>query len=228
MTKIGSTFQPKKGFALIAVLLALATLTALFAVTSSHVVSARAELRADQLLLSRSSNAADLMRLAANWKREADIESMEFGVPEVGVRIRFQDIGGLIDLNTARPELIDAIAKSFGVDHDGVTRFRAWRRSANRLLRVEDFYRLSGFSDVAVDEDLRRLVTVHSGRPGIALDYISSGLRARLADLNLDNFDSPATGTTFLVESLGNDLGKTILGVIHIPASGSPRILRMN
>ncbi|MEP1697234.1 MAG: hypothetical protein ABJJ69_11905 [Paracoccaceae bacterium] len=228
MTKIDGIFQPKKGFALIAVLLALATLTVLFAVTSSHVVSSRAGLRTDQILLARSANAADLLRLAAHWKRDIDPDSLEFHAAQAGVRIRFQDVGGLVDLNTGRPELIDKIAETIGIDRDGLADFREWRRNANRLQRVEDFYRISGFSDASGQEDLRRWATVHSGRPGIALDHVPSDLKTQLSVLDIEEFDSPATGATFLVENVNDENRRIILGVIHIPASGPIRILRVN
>ena len=75
---------------------------------------------------------------------------------------------------------------------------------------------------------MRRWATVHSGRSGIALDHVPSDLMTRLSALDIEEFDGPATGSTFLVENVTDENRRIILGVIHIPVSGPIRILRVN
>lgn len=221
-------FRPNAGFALITVLFTLATLTVLFAVTTSRVVSERAELRTDQHLLSNSARTADLLRFAAAWKRENSQDVLEFTIPNTQMRIRFQDVGGLVDLNTARPELINALAEPFGISQVGLARFREWRRNGNRLQRVEDFFRLTDGPNVIDHTALRRVATVHSGRVGVAVDIAPSILLDHLNQLDITDFVAAVSGTTFLIEKQEEAIGTVLLGVLSIPREGPPVLLRIN
>lgn len=84
-------------------------------------------------------------------------------------------IRGLIDLNTAAPDIVERVVEAFELGPEAMTDYIAWRRSGRRLLRVGDFLRVTGAGQERLAE-LLAVATVHSGRRGIAPDVAPSGV----------------------------------------------------
>lgn len=216
----------RKGFALIAVLLGLATITTLFAVTSARVVAMRSEMATDRILLTRPGQAGDILRLAAAWLGTSDPDLAQgFAVTLNGeeMRITVVDVGGQIDLNTARPELLARAAAYFGIDEVGLAKFRAWRHSPNRVQRVDDLLRVSGVGG-EVTPEMREALTVYSGRSGVAKDYATPEVLEIVGEM-AEAWDTPRSSTNFMIV-VERDGQRRVVGVVHRAVDGVVRVLR--
>ncbi|WP_133840735.1 hypothetical protein [Pelagimonas phthalicica] len=90
-----------------------------------------------------------------------------------------QDVGGLIDLNSAAPDLLNLLAREFSVSEDAMERFRQWRRTPHRLQSVTDFARVAEI-DPEIVEGLDPFATVYSGRFGVAIEEAPIALQSAL------------------------------------------------
>lgn len=92
-------------------------------------------------------------------------------------------VTGLVDLNTASPELLNLLLEGYGLPQARINQaletFQFWRGEGRKLQRVSDFGRVSGLT---VNElpDLSKLATVFSGRDGIAIDQAPNQLLGHL------------------------------------------------
>lgn len=163
----------RKGFALIVVLSTLGVIAVLFAISSDRIVARVGETRIETRLLIRGHDSRDLLRLATE----------SFGVSEQSLAVdqllpvktargngvlRLKDVGGLVDLNTAAPELLDHLADALDISAAALSDYRRWRRKPHRLVRVSDFVRLTG-ADPETGELLQQIATVYSGRQGVSI-----------------------------------------------------------
>jgi len=228
MRNLSPSRQHTKGFALIVVLAALLVLAALFAASAARVQRHLAATAGEAALLDRLSTARTALELAMSWKaQQPDIDARRFdwATPSGAMTVELQDVGGLIDLNTASPELIELLFKHLDLGPDNLARYRAFRRGAKRFVRIEDFIRIVG-ADPDIFTTLQSLTTIFSGRTGIAPEVAPPQVLAlfddgQLADVIPERFQSPPSGANFQVRlSTGTQPAK-IAGVIFVPPEGA-------
>lgn len=217
----------RQGFALIVVLSALLVLTTLFAITQTRSMTTLQASALERLLLSQSQRDEDLLRLAIAY-RLASPDDTQFEVPEG--QLILQDVGGLIDLNTAAPELLDRLASGLGISNERMTAFRDWRRVPHRTLSTNDFARLTGIAPVDRAR-LMQLTTVFSGRSGIAPDFAPDSVWSVIgssADSLPPELKSEPAYTVFAVWHKNHEASAHI-GTISIgPTMLGSRILHRN
>ena len=202
--------KARNGFALIVVLAGLIVLAALFSVVQLRNLSVVTRLSTDRTLLAREAEGVALLRLAsATLVRDPAVTQVDLPAPWTG-RLVLQNTAGLVDLNTALPDLLDAFARGLALPPDAVMRLRDWRRGGLRLQSTTDFVRLTGLSAQRAD-DLPALATVFSGRPDLDTGHAPAALLALLGPLS-DAQDATASATSFTVW-------------LHSPGSAAPRFL---
>lgn len=227
----------KSGFALIIVLLLLLVITILFSISSSRMVAHLSRAGTDQLIAKRSFDRAALLDLASNVYARID--------PEVRVHqplvitwdgqpaeLILQDVGGLVDLNTGQPDLLNRYFTGLGVSDRGIAAFWQWRAASNRVRRVADVERVAGFHSNGL---LAETSTVHSGRDGFSTDeapdkllqLIGSGdIQSGIGPSGLtSDWSTPPSGVNYLVMVRITNDETLALGVIYTPVSGAARTL---
>lgn len=230
--------KAKHGFALIVVLAGLAILTSLFAITTNVTMAHLQSNRSNSVLAENMHLNGDILQ----WVLSAAPPVADKTAPlwremnGTNVTVHLQDAGGLIDLNTATPDLLDLLVTQMDLPAEALTDYRAWRRTPYRLLRVTDFLRVTGAGPEHRDW-LLQVATVYSGRPGVAPDHAPlpvleliterTGARDTLAKSLPDHLISPASGTNFNVMAEMNSVGGHVLiGTVHITsASKKSRVL---
>ncbi|WP_284165983.1 hypothetical protein [Frigidibacter sp. SD6-1] len=213
-------------------------ITALFAVTQKRLLARHSGDAADRIVLANMVEATALLRLALRLRaNDATAVSYDIEWADKRMQLNLQDVGGLIDLNTANPDLLSRLADDLKVSHDGMRDLREWRRLSLRLLSLQDFVRLTGAAPDSL-ERLRSAATVHSGRPGIDIASASlSALEIATGSSGTDEelrrhvpsvFSSQPTGTIFDVYLAADD-GSSFAAYLGTIASdgGSGRILEM-
>ncbi|WP_170328202.1 hypothetical protein [Ruegeria arenilitoris] len=232
----------KQGFALIVVLSTLSIVALLFAITSSRFLTKLTTSEAELELGSRQQENRVMAELALDVFSEGvgQVDPREPLVFQQGGRelaLVMQDVGGLVDLNTAAPDLLDALCASLSIPSDAVERFRKWRRTPYRLHSVADFARVA---EIPYEDGLRlkEYATVHSGRFGVAPDLAPGDLVERLVgSVSLGgvqgsefpvSWQTPASGTTFRVDLWEGGRFERSIGVVHLGGSGAEvRILEL-
>ncbi|MDA7966139.1 hypothetical protein [Ruegeria sp.] len=232
----------RQGFALIVVLSTLSIVALLFAITSSRFLANLKDSEAELILAKRQQENQALAELALGVFHQQSNQTD----PQTPLTIRqngreqtlvLQDVGGLVDLNTAAPDLLNALSTSLGVPDEALERFRDWRRTPYRLQSVVDFARVSEVP-YEVGLRLKEFATVHSGRFGIASDLAPLGLIERLRvaaprgsvqGLELPvSWQTPGSGVTFRVDLWEGGRFVRSVGVIHFGGSASGnRILEL-
>ena len=182
-----------------------------------------------------------LEMLAADSDRKLPVDGSLFTVRigEDDVTIAIRDATGFIDLNAAKPELLDAALKACGVidtarrdlvdaildwrDKDDLTRLHgvedddylaagvAWTSRDGAFEAVDELKYLPGMSQALYDR-LSPFLTVHSGRGGLNMEYAPPALITAL------------TGEEVPAAETENDDGKSNVarnGTFHIYASAS-------
>ena len=221
--KTGAEASQQAGFALVVVLAGLAVLAALFAISSSRIVSHGLHQRGDMMLLERRADAiARLDEILGAGPEGSD--ALE--------HIALVDTGGYIDLNTGDPRLIALLIEALGLPEGAYRQYRDWRRTPHRVLRLEDFLRVTG-SDPSGIALLRGLATVHSGRRGIAPDHAplavlelvtgTTGPRERLVAEVAQDLVTPASGVNFRAWAVSTEGHERALGVVHLPLPRAQR-----
>ncbi len=172
--------ERKAGFALVVVLASLLVLAALFAAAQGRVIARLNDAAAEATLIARGQISRELLDLAIA-ARTADPRATRVTASLGGEEhvLVLQDVGGLIDVNTASPELLARLGDGLGLSPSALEAWRAWRRNPRRAIRVEDFARVTGLPPERM-ADLRAVATVQSGRPGLAPDLAPAGVLARL------------------------------------------------
>lgn len=215
--KTGTDTSRHAGFALVVVLAGLTVLAALFAISSSRIVSHGLQQRGDMMLLDRRADTiAHLDQILGAGPD--DIETLK--------HVTLIDTGGYIDLNTGAPRLIAMLIEALGLPEEAYRQYRDWRRTPHRFLRLEDFLRVTG-ADPSGITLLRGLATVHSGRRGIAPDHAplavlelvtgSTGPLERLIAEVPQDLVTPASGVNFRAWALSAEGPERALGVLHLP-----------
>ena len=218
----------RHGFALIVVLSSLAILTIIFSVASSRTMSRLLDGATEGKLAQRGATNRELLQLALQLKSTAaGRDKTEFRVTLNGQDyvLFLQDVGGLIDLNTAAPDMLEKVVDAFDLGPEAMADYIAWRRSGRRLLRVGDFLRVTGAGQERLAE-LQAIATVHSGRHGIAPDVAPARVLALLERAELPpTWLSPPLGVNYAV-GLHEGTGARRIGVVHLgQGAGDGRVL---
>ncbi|MGC1498097.1 MAG: hypothetical protein WA790_19990 [Sulfitobacter sp.] len=176
----------RRGFALIVVLSTLSIIALLFAIASSRTISRLSETRTDRLVVDDAFARASLLELAVQAYGDAETPMATDALLAVSWRgqegqMQLQDAGGLVDLNTANPAMLERLAEALEVTPAQLEEYRRWRRTPLRLQRVSDFPRVAG-GGISLSESLFPIATVFSGRPGIAIDLAPQKLLEVLTD----------------------------------------------
>lgn len=214
----------QSGYALLVVLSALAILTALYAISS-------------RLSLSASLRGGSEVRLAENGFENmetllAAIQNLDKGNSLAGQAvvsvngsdkaINIVDVGGLVDLNSASPQLIDTLFRHLDMEHDAAERFREWRRTPYRLQRISDLKWIAGATPQTIAL-MKTVATVHSGRRGVNLENAPNSLVELLGEATLTQFATAPSGSNYAVFDGTNG---TRIGVIHLrPGDATPKFL---
>jgi general secretion pathway protein K len=234
------------GMALIVVLW-LVVLLSIMAAGHSKNVHTDTTLAARQLQSAKARALAEaginhviLEMLAANSDRKLPVDGSLFNV-RIGdddVTIAIRDATGFVDLNAAKPELLDAALEACGVgesarrdlvdaildwrDRDDLRRLHgvedddyiaagvAWTSRDDAFEATDELKYLPGMSQSRYD-CLAPFVTVHSGRGGLNMEYAPPALVAALTGEVVPVNEEPNDGTA---EGPRN-------GTFHIYASAS-------
>ena len=199
---------------------------------SRQVQSAKA-----RALAEAGINHVILEMLAANSDRKlpADGSLFNIRIDEDDVTIAIRDATGFIDLNAAKPELLEAALEACGVgetarrdlvdaildwrDRDDLRRLHgvedddyvaagvAWTSRDGAFEAVDELKYLPGMSQALYDR-LSPLVTVHSGRGGLNMEYAPPALITALtgeevpaAETDDDRAGGPRNGTFHIYAS---------------------------
>jgi len=214
------------GFAIVVVLASLLILTTLFAIASQRSMAYVQNQGAERQLAQRQADNAAILTILHNLSSEDFLgETITLSEPFEGLSLRLQDVGGLIDLNTAAPELLELLFVGLEFPQTAAADFRSWRREGRRLIRIDDIIRITD-ADPSILNDLSRVATVFSGRRGIAPDIAPPELNLilnRNGNLPIENFTSAPSGTNFAVY-----VGDRLIGAISIlDSADQSRVLEL-
>lgn len=175
-----------RGFALIVVLGTLSIIALLFAIAGTRVLARMSGTDTEMTLARTSHETRALLELtlalyeAGDGQVPTDVP-LALELDDGPVVLRLQDVGGLIDLNTAAPELLDRLAAQIGLDPGALEAYRTWRRTPHRLQSTADFSRAATV-DPALALRLQGVATVFSGRRGIAPEVAPEAVLELLSD----------------------------------------------
>lgn len=222
----------KQGFALIVVLFSLAILTLLFSAASTRTLVSLQFSGAEVLASTREGERVEILdALIARGAPEGNLFEWH------GRTVRLQSTGGLVDLNTAAPELIERLLVGYDLSvterDDALFAYRAWRRTGFRLQRVSDFVRVSGL-DAKDLTGLQEFATVHSGRSTLSAEQAPLRLLQHLTGAKGDPSFligrlppavlGPATATNYAVFE-----GEKRIGVVGFgPTPSQHKVLVIN
>lgn len=231
-TKIKQRLHMKgrHGFALPVVLGGLLLVTALFATAQHRSLGFLSQIEAERRALVRMDSRRQAVDLALALLTSFP-DQREFSFPDdSGRTLLLQDVGGLIDLNTAHPDLLDRLAGALRVPGGGMDRLRIWRREGLRLLDLNDFVRLTGLPWQQTS-GLPFLATVSSGRFGIdpktAPQAVLDIARGSGSDVP-EQFNDLPTLSVFAVWLIDGTDRPTYLGTVQLRPDGGGRILEIN
>ena len=219
-------FQPRKatrkaGYALIVVLGMLATLALVFSITTVLVQTRSKGYHSEFVLAKKNSRVSGLLDVALVSLLDDPAvagKGLQLAVDGVFYDIQYQDVAGLIDLNTASPELLDPVFVKFNIEPDMQDIFWEWRGAGNAFYRLSDFQSLmqTKFED---GEELTEIATVLSGRRGVSLDVAPEEVTSLFPSLHADQdqldprlieyFSTPPSDVNFrvLISANGQRIG---------------------
>ncbi|NSX56998.1 hypothetical protein [Parasulfitobacter algicola] len=217
--------KSRAGFALVTVLFTLAILTVLLAVASERTMTRLQETSLDRQIALMGHTNRDALHLSI-------IDLINDQSPGFEGML-YQDVGGLIDLNTASPALLQRlfadITETTADRDDALRAYRTWRRQGRRLIRVDDLPRISGLPWSVITR-LHQTATVHSGRTGISPDVAplpvleivtgETGTQDQLAERVDPAFVSPPSNVNYLIYR-----DRNLIGGVNALRVGQPRIL---
>jgi general secretion pathway protein L len=243
------------GMALIVVLW-LVVLLSIMAAGHSKNVNTDTTLAARQLQSAKARALAEaginhviLEMLAADSDRKlpADGSLFTVRVGDDNITIAIRDATGFVDLNAAKPELLDAALEVCGVDEtarrdlvdtildwrdgDDLTRLHgvedddylaagvAWTSRDGAFEAVDELKYLPGMSQALYDR-LSPLVTVHSGRGGLNMEYAPPALIGKRRDRGCDRGRCQDIAR---IEDAVHDRGLARAAAGRIPAQGRSR-----
>ena len=236
MTRDEQHLNARRGFALITVLFSLAVLTILFSTASVRSVNHLRNAAVDVRLAIENTQRMDVLRLAARHANADGENAFTAVIGDVEWTIQLKDVGGLIDLNTAAPELLERLILDLGGDAmiatEALNRYQDWRRDGGRLARTSHFLRVTGLVQEH-RERLRQVATVYSGRRGIAPEVAPIEVlrivtcrdedRPYLVGLVEAGLISAKSGGNFVVRATGTR--ETVLGNVSKVSETSYRVL---
>jgi len=121
----GQSPDRRHGFAIIVVLSFLLILTVLFAIATKRSQTQISSMSSELTLLERQSEAIALLHIAANFGSELLISGEPITVP-LGSGDRtliVQDVGGLVDLTTTAPELLQLVLENSQLDGASIQKY---------------------------------------------------------------------------------------------------------
>lgn len=223
----------KQGFSLIVVLFSLTILTLLLATASSRSLASLQFAKGEEQLNRRLSETVSALEavMRANTTPEERVFFWQ------GRDLRLQPTGGLVDLNTASPELLERLLEGYGITPQkrdlALQAHQRWQEQDRQFLRVSDFARVTGF-DLELLPNLTGLATVHSGQPTFSVEQAPLALLEHLTGRR----GARETLTAELPEDfLGQPLGSAIavfegsrrVGVLRLGTEPTQRgILALN
>lgn len=199
-------------------LFSLAILTLLFSAASTRTLASLQFSAAEIVASDREGTRVEVLDALIALGRP-DSNQFDWG----GRSLRLQSVGGLVDLNTAVPELLERLLVGYGLSAtaraDALQSYRAWRRTGYRLQRVSDFVRVTGLRTEDLP-DLEYFATVHSGRARLSTEQAPRQLLQHLtgargdtlvlSDLLPPDLVGPGSDTTFSVFD-----GEMRIGVVN-------------
>ncbi|GFE51967.1 hypothetical protein So717_37200 [Roseobacter cerasinus] len=157
----------RHGYALIVVLGALVILAFLASHSSKTLLAEHQSGRATQELQQRQALSMDAVTYVFDLALGAQTPAR---LPLPGhddVWVELVDLGGLVDLRTARSGLAAQVIDALDLTADQERRFRNWQRASRDEADLSAFLRaIGGTPDQLVA--LSRVATLRSGRPGVA------------------------------------------------------------
>lgn len=215
------------GFALVVVLSTLSIIALLVASSTTRLLSRKTEIGTEERIARQAQEGAALVRFALEVYGNGDGQaSTVVRLPvlwlDVEAVLYLQDVGGLVDLNTAGAGLLDELVQVLGISDEALRRYRDWRRTPHRLQQVSDFERVAGL-DWQEAKKLSGITTVHSGRLGISTEHAPRELIDLLEGARRtipEEWQSSASGRVYEVRLEQRD-DIRILGVISLSHGGS-------
>lgn len=209
-----SQSAPRAGFAIVVVLASLMVLTAIFAIASQRSMAHVLVQNAEQHLAKRQADNAAILTLLLHIEPDALAAGpITLPPPFEATLIDAQDVGGLIDLNTASPELLGLLFNALDFPPDATTVFSRWRQDGQRLLRVDDLIRITQ-ADLTLLDQLLQIATVHSGRRGVNTEVAPESVKLIAGS----SHETPASNTNFAIYLSDNRL-QNLIGVISLVES---------
>ncbi|GGX44470.1 hypothetical protein GCM10007385_10520 [Tateyamaria omphalii] len=157
----------RHGYALIVVLGALVILTFLASLSSKTLLSEHHSSVATREFQDRQALSADGVSYVMDLARGARTPARLALPGHDDVWVDLVDVGGLIDLKTARSALSAKVMAHLDLTQDQTRRYRNWQRNPGQEADLSAFLRaIGGTPDQLVP--LSRVATLRSGRPGIS------------------------------------------------------------
>lgn len=233
------TNNNQSGFALIAVLFSLVILVLLFGSAQKNFVSHATFLGAQYHKENKDILQQNLIAISQLYIANPAPISIEINGQTVTAE--FIDVGGLVDLNAASPDLLTQLL--LGLDltslqaSNAVTSLREFHRAGARLNRVSDFHHITQL-DTTTLPNLSAFATIHSGHRGIAPSHSPLALLEALAGTSAPrefleasikpDFVTPASNTVFHVVLTHNqDIGSRHSAIINVNDQTTVRIIQL-
>jgi type II secretory pathway component PulK len=225
----------KNGFALIVVLGTLTVLTVLFAMSSSRIMNTERIAAAEARVAMANQRDRDLLLLAADARRNSpDMDQITLSRGDEEITLRFQDVGGLIDLNGARPELVEHLVARFVPETGDVVEATAavhrFRAEGGRFLRIEQLFTVMN-APTGDTRALARVATVYSGSAGISVEMApvdvleivtnQQGARELLAELVEEADRGRANGQVFQIREEVAGAPEAVFGSMLLRPGGT-------
>lgn len=215
----------KSGFALIVVLSSLVIISILYTIVATSNISRVISHKTTEQAASNQHQKRALLLLCAeivgrSGERIDPRQPFGLSIGHRAYTISLRDVGGLVDLNTANPELLEHFLKTFGLSEPEVRDYRKWRRAPNRAQRIRDLTHIAKMDPQRLQQ-LRSLSTVNSGRAGISIDDAPDALKTILGS-QLQRWSSPPSGEIFQVWATEDANAPELLGVVSISSQQNP------
>ena len=217
------------------VLFSLTVLTLIFGTSSArtlaHIEQSRTNALLSQRLHDNAQLAGVLLKLGVG-----SFDPAEGQTPAVLRGLTLQPATGLVDLNTASPALLRLLLEGYGLPdakiREALDAYRTWRREGRKLLRVSDFYRVTGLTADMLPK-LVSFATVYSGRTGVAADQAQLALLQHLLrseerrEVLVEQFD-PALTTNGTMVNLHVRGEAELRAIVHLGGGvGASRVLEL-
>jgi len=232
-----------RGFALLTVLFSLAIISGLAALATAQIAS-YAKARALQVSSQHQASVVrSSMHVAAAYAQDLQQEGGDTIIKEEAFRfggstyrISVIDVGGLIDVNTARLDLLrEFLARIDPEFEEAIGILEDRRRAEQRFNSVGDFAAMAPFRQ-RFPARMQRFLTTHSGRSGISPEHAPTRLlqmfsggsseRSALESSFAAEWRSPPTNRTFkaMVFVAATNQRSVGEGVLSVSSDGSGQV----